>query len=45
MDKVAQHNDGVKYLLMAIYVLSLYLIFVQPMKALYAKDAVEVFKK
>ena len=43
MDKVAQHN-GVKYLLVAVDVLSRYLR-VQPMKALYAKDAVEAFKK
>ena len=44
MDKVAQHNNGVKYLLVAVDVLSRYLR-VQPMKALYAKDAVEAFKK
>ena len=44
MDKVAQHNNGVKYLLVAADVLSRYLR-VQPMKALYAKDAVEAFKK
>ena len=42
MDKIAQHNNGVKYLL--VDVLSRYLR-VQPMKALYAKDAVEAFKK
>ena len=44
MDKVAQHNNVVKYLLMAVDVLSRYLR-VQPMKVLYAKDAVEAFKK
>ena len=44
MDKVAQHNNGVKYLLVAVDVLSRYLR-VQPMKTLYAKDAVEAFKK
>ena len=43
MDKVAEHNNGVKYLLAAVDVLSRYLR-VQPMKALYAKDAVEAFK-
>ena len=43
MDKVAKHN-GVKYLLVAVDVLSRYLR-VQPMKALYVKDAVEAFKK
>ena len=42
MDKVAQHNNGVKYLLVAVDVLSSYLR-VQPMKTLYAKDAVEAF--
>ena len=44
MDKVAQHNNRVKYLLVAVDILSRYLR-VQPMKALYAKDAVEAFKK
>ena len=44
MDKIAQHNNGVKYLLVAVDVLSRYLR-VQPMKTLYAKDAVEAFKK
>ena len=44
MDKVAQHNNDVKYLLVAVDVLSLYLR-VQPMKTLYAKYAVEAFKK
>ena len=44
MDKVAQYNNGVKYLLVAVDVLSRYLQ-VQTMKALYAKDAVEAFKK
>ena len=44
MDKVAKHNNGVKYLLVANNVLSRYLT-VQPMKALNANDAVEVFKK
>ena len=41
--KVAQHNNGVKYLLVAADVLSRYLRR-QPMKALYAKEAVEAFK-
>ena len=40
MDKVAQQNNGVNYLLMAVDVLSRYLR-VQPMKAFYAKDAVK----
>ena len=44
MDKVARHNNGVKYLLVAVDVLSRYLRD-QTMKALYAKDAVEAFKK
>ena len=44
MDKVAKHNKRVKYLLVAVDVLSRYLS-VQQMKALYAKDAVEAFKK
>ena len=44
MDKIAHHNNGVKYLLVAVDVLSRYLR-VQPMKALDAKDAVEAFKK
>ena len=44
MDKIAHHNNGVKYLLVAVDVLSRDLR-VQPMKALYAKDAVEAFKK
>ena len=44
MDKVAQHNNGVKYLLVAVDVLSRYLQ-VQPMKVFYAKDDVEAFKK
>ena len=44
MDKVAQHINGVKYLLVAVDALSRYLR-VQPMKALFAKDAVEAFKK
>ena len=44
MDKVAQHNNGVKYLLVAVDVLSRYLP-VQQMKALHAKDAVKAFKK
>ena len=43
-DKVAQHNNGIKYLLVAVDILSRYLR-VQPMKALYSKDAVEAFKK
>ena len=44
MDKVAQNNNGVKYLLVAVDILSRY-SRVQPMKALYAKDAVEAFKE
>ena len=45
MDKVAQHkNSWVKFLLVAVGVLLRYLR-VQPMKTLYAKDAVEAFKK
>ena len=44
MDKIAQHNNEVKYLLVAVDVISRYLR-VQPMKALYAKDAVEAFEK
>ena len=44
MYKVAQHNNGIKYLLEAVDVLSRYLR-VQPMTALYAKDAVKAFKK
>ena len=44
MDKVARHNNGVKYLLVGVDVLSRYLRL-QPVKALYAKDAVEAFKK
>ena len=44
MDEAAQHNNGVKYLLVAVDVLSRYLR-VQTMKALFAKDAVEAFKK
>ena len=43
MDKVAPHNNGVNYLLVAVDVLPRYLR-VQPMKALYSKDAVEAFK-
>ena len=43
MDKLAQHNNGIKYLLVAVNVLSRYLR-VQPMKALYAKDGVKAFK-
>ena len=44
LDKVAQHNNGVKYLLVAVDVSSRYLR-VQPMKSLYAKDAAKAFKK
>ena len=44
MDKVAQHNNGVKYFLVAVDILSRYLR-VQPMRALYAKDAIEPFNK
>ena len=44
MDKIAKHNNGVKYLLVAVDVLSRYLR-VQPTKTMYAKDCVEAFKK
>ena len=44
MDKIAKHNNGVKYLLVAVDVLSRYLR-VQPLKTMYAKDCVEAFKK
>ena len=44
MDKNAQHNNRVKYLLVAVDISSQYLRE-QPMKALYAKDAIEAFKK
>ena len=43
-DKVAQHNNGVEFLLVGVDILSRYLRM-QPMKALYAKDAVEAFKE
>ena len=44
MDKVAQHNNGVKYLLAAVDILSRY-SRVQTIKTLYARDAFEAFKK
>ena len=44
MDKIAQHNSGIKYLLVAVDVLLRYLR-VQPMKSFYAKEADEAFKK
>ena len=44
IDKLAKHNNEVKCLLVTVAVLSRYLR-VQPMKALYSKDAVEAFKK
>ena len=44
MDKVAKHNNGVKYLLVVVDVLSLYLR-VQTMKALLAQDAFEALEK
>ena len=44
MDKFAQHNNRVKYLIVAVDVLSRYLR-VQPKKALYAKNSVETFEK
>ena len=44
MDKIAKHNNGYKYLLVAVDVLSRYLR-VQPLKTMYAKDCVEAFKK
>ena len=44
MDKVAQHNNGVKYLLLAEDVLSRYLR-VQPMKAYMQKILLKRSKK
>ena len=44
MENLAQHNNGIKYLLVAVDVLSRY-FRVQLMKNLYAKDAVEAFKR
>ena len=44
MDKIAKHKIGVKYLLVAVDVLSRYLR-VQPLKTMYAKDCVKAFKK
>ena len=43
MEKNAQHNNGVKYLVVAVDVLSRYLR-VKPMTALYVEDAIEAFK-
>ena len=44
MDKIAMHNNGVKYLLIAVDVLSRYLR-VQPLRTMYSKDCVEAFKQ
>ena len=44
MDKIAKHNNGVKYLLIAVDVLSRYLR-VQPLRTMYSKDCVEAFKQ
>ena len=44
VDKLAKHNNEDKYLLAVVDVLSRYLR-VQPVKALYSKDAVEAFNK
>ena len=44
MDKIAKHNHGFKYLLVAVDVLSRYLR-VQPLKTMYSKDCVEAFKQ
>ena len=44
LDKIAKHNNGVKYLLVAVDVLSRYLR-VQPLKTMLANDCVEAFKK
>ena len=44
MDKIAKHNNGVKYLLIAVDVLSRYLR-VQLLRTMYSKDCVEAFKQ
>ena len=44
MDKIAKHNNGFKYLLFAVDVLSHYLR-VQPLRTMYSKDCVEDFKQ
>ena len=44
MDKIAQHNNGFKYLLVAVDDLSRYLR-VQPLRTMYSKDCVEAFKQ
>ena len=44
MYKIAKYNNGVKYLLIAVDVLSLYLR-VQPLRMMYSKDCVEAFKQ
>ena len=44
LDKIAKHNNEVKYLLVAVDVLSRYLR-VQPLKTMYTKDCVEAFNK
>ena len=44
VDKLAQHNRDVKYLLVAVDCLSRYLR-VNPMKTKYAPDAAQAFKK
>ena len=44
MNMLAQHNNEIRYLLVAVDLLSNYLR-VQTMKALYAKNAVDVYKR
>ena len=44
MDKIAKHNNGVKYLLIAVDVLSRYLRD-QPLRTMYSKDCVDAFKQ
>ena len=44
MEKIAKHNNGFKYLLVAVDVLSRYLR-VQPLRTMYSKDCVETFKQ
>ena len=44
LDKIAKHNNGFKYLLVAVDVLSRYLR-VQPLRTMYSKDCVEAFKQ
>ena len=44
VDKIAKHNRGVKYLLLAVVCLSRYLKF-EPMKTKYATETAQSFKK